>query len=62
LHGKNERTLNQAKTSCSNNTKNNSTVPSLRYIYTTFKITSEFNNVSVTVGVVDGPALHGKQT
>ena len=31
-------------------------------IYTTTKITSEFRNVSVTVGVVDGQALHGKQT
>ena len=29
-------------------------------IYTTVKITSEFKNVSVTVGVVDGLALHGK--
>jgi len=28
----------------------------------TVKITSEFKNVSVTVGVVDGLALHGKQT
>ena len=27
-------------------------------IYTTIKITSEFKNVSVTVGVVDGLALH----
>jgi len=25
----------------------------------TIKITSEFNNVSVTMGVVDGLALHG---
>jgi len=31
-------------------------------IYTTIKITSEFKNVSATVGVVDGLALHGKQT
>ena len=31
-------------------------------IYTTIKITSEFKNVLVTVGVVDGLALRGKQT
>jgi len=31
-------------------------------IYTTIKITSEFKNVSVTVGVVDGMGLHEKQT
>jgi len=31
-------------------------------IYTTIKITSEFRNVSVTGGVVDGLALRGKQT
>jgi len=31
-------------------------------IYTTSKTTSEFRNVSVTVSVVDGLALHGKQT
>ena len=31
-------------------------------IYTIIKITSEFKNVSVTVGVVDGLALDGKQT
>ena len=31
-------------------------------IYTTIKITSEFKNVSVTVSMVDGLALHGKQT
>jgi len=28
-------------------------------IYTALKIRSEFHNVSVTVGVVDGLALHG---
>jgi len=31
-------------------------------IYTIIKITSEFKNVSVMVGVVDGLALDGKQT
>jgi len=30
-------------------------------LYTTIKITSEFKNVLVTVGVVDGLTLHGKQ-
>ena len=28
-------------------------------IYTTIKITTEFRTVSVTMGVVDGLALHG---
>jgi len=31
----------------------------LYVIYTTIKTTSEFRNVSVTVGVVDGLALYG---
>ena len=31
----------------------------LYVIYTTIKTTSEFRNVSVTVGVVDGLVLHG---
>jgi len=31
-----------------------------QYLYATIKVTSEFKNVSVTVGVVDGLALHGK--
>jgi len=31
------------------------------YNYTTIKITSEFKNVSVTVGVVEGPELHGSR-
>jgi len=31
-------------------------------VYNTIKTTSEFKNVSVTVGVVDVLALHGKQT
>jgi len=31
-------------------------------VYTTIKITSEFRNMSVTVRVVDGLALNGKQT
>jgi len=31
-------------------------------IYATIKITSEFKSVSMTVGGVNGLALHGKQT
>jgi len=31
------------------------------YNNTTIKITSEFKNVSVTVGVVEGPELHGSR-
>ena len=37
-----------------------SAIVSLCCICTTIKITNEFKNVSVTVGVVDGLALHGK--